>query len=58
MKEIREAPGTLVYRNVTFQVETFDKLKAWQRLLEEQTGRLLTNSEVLCEVIRRAPEPS
>jgi hypothetical protein len=50
----RERPGPLVHRGITFTVESFDRLKAFQRELEQQQRRTFTNSETLCELIRRA----
>lgn len=42
-----EPLGPLVYRNVAFTIETFDRLKDFQRELEQAEGRTVTNSEAL-----------
>jgi hypothetical protein len=44
----------LVHRHITFTVESFDRLKAFQRELEQRERRALTNSEAISELIRRA----
>ncbi|HVI58039.1 MAG TPA: hypothetical protein VM619_04075 [Luteimonas sp.] len=49
---------TLVYRTISFEVPAFDKLKAYQRQMETQRGRPMTNSEVLAELLAQVPPPS
>jgi hypothetical protein len=45
----------LVYRQVSFSLEAFDRLKSWQRRLERVRGRPLTNGEVLDALILAVP---
>lgn len=40
-----------IHRAVSFDLETFDRLKDLQRALQSQAGQLLTNSDVLRVVI-------
>lgn len=40
-----------IYRQVTFDLETFDHLKAWHRELQQFYGVPLTNSELLRTLI-------
>jgi hypothetical protein len=47
----------LIYRQVSFSLEAFDRLKAWQRRLELAGGRPLTNGEVLDALILAVPLP-
>jgi hypothetical protein len=44
----------IIYRQVAFTLEAFDRLKDWQRRLERTEGRRFTNSELLDRVIRAA----
>lgn len=44
-----------VYRQVTFDVATFDRLKDWQRHLESTEWRSFTNGEVLDRIIPACP---
>lgn len=46
-----------IYREVTFDVETFDHLKAWHRELERVHGHAITNSELLRVLILSVPAP-
>lgn len=45
----------LIYRQVSFSLEAFNRLKTWQRRLELAEGRPLTNGEVLDELILAVP---
>ncbi len=45
-----------VHRQVTFDLPTFDALKAWQRRLESCLRRDLTNSEVIRMLLLASPE--
>lgn len=47
----------LIYRQVSFSLGAFDRLKAWQRRLELAGGRPLTNGEVLDALILAVPVP-
>lgn len=47
----------LIFRQVSFSLDAFDRLKAWQRRLELAGGRPLTNGEVLDVLILAAPVP-
>lgn len=47
--------GTLVFRQVAFRVETFDRLKAIQRELEASEGRTVTNAETIAAALARWP---
>jgi hypothetical protein len=46
---------TRIYREVVFDLETFDALKEWQRTLERVHRRTLTNSAVLRSLILSHP---
>lgn len=59
---LRDAHGApqrpvLIYRQVSFSLEAFDRLKAWQRRLELAGGRPMTNGEVLDALILAVPLP-
>lgn len=46
------APRTaLIFRQVSFTVPAFDRLKNYQRQLERSEGRRMTNSEALDRLI-------
>lgn len=47
----------LVYRQVTFTVPAFDRLKSWQRHWEQAEGRRVTNSEALVRLILASAAP-
>lgn len=51
------AQRPLIFRQVTFSLAAFDKLKHCQRTLEAAHGRQLSNSEVLDRLILAAPMP-
>jgi hypothetical protein len=42
---------SLIHRHVSFDLESFDALKAIQRTLEDKYRRSLTNAEVLRHVL-------
>jgi hypothetical protein len=46
-----EPKSPRVYRHVAFDLETFDHLKEWQRVLEATSNQKLTNSEVLRSLV-------
>lgn len=47
---------TRIYREVSFDLPTFDLLKAWQRRKETELRRHLTNAEALRLLIHSHPE--
>jgi hypothetical protein len=49
----------VIYRQVSFSLEAFDRLKDWQRYLEEREGRRFTNGMVLDRLIlaQSLPKP-
>lgn len=49
---------TLVYRQVTLTVPAFDRLKDWQRRLQQDHKRPFTNGEVLDHLLLAAKPPS
>lgn len=50
-------PETVVYREVPFGLDAFDRFKHWQRYLSRNEGRHLTNGETLDRLILAIPEP-
>ncbi|WP_313253354.1 hypothetical protein [Stenotrophomonas acidaminiphila] len=50
-------PGTVVYREVSFSLDAFDRFKHWQRYLSRKEGRHLTNGETLDRLILAIPAP-
>ena len=48
-------PEPLIYRQISFDLETFERVKDEQRKMERQLGRTVTNAEALCALIARAP---
>ena len=59
MREVdgfRPVPSMLVWRQVPFSVEAFDRFKDWQRLLERQEGRRVSNGEALERLILSHPQ--
>lgn len=48
---------TLVYRQVSFSLRCFERLKDWQRHLEQLEGRRMTNSEILGRMVLSLPRP-
>lgn len=58
MNSRREAPPppVLIYRQISFSLAAFDRLKEYQRHLERTEGRRLTNSEALDRLILTHPE--
>lgn len=51
-------PAKVIYREVSFGIAAFDRLKHWQRHLERKEGRRMTNGEVLDRLILAVPAPS
>ena len=51
-------PETVVYREVSFSVDAFNRLKHWQRYLARREGRHLTNGETLDRLILALPAPN
>lgn len=47
----------VVYRQVTFSIEAFDRLKNWQRHWERVEGRRVTNGVALDRLILAASNP-
>lgn len=47
----------LIFRQVSFTLPAFDRLKDYQRHLECTEGRRLTNGEVLDRLILANPRP-
>lgn len=47
----------LVYRQITFTVQAFDRLKDWQRHWEQAEGRRVTNSEALGRLLLASAAP-
>jgi hypothetical protein len=45
----------LIHRHVTLSLAAFDRLKVWQRRLEQGEDRRLTNGEVLDALILAVP---
>lgn len=52
------ARPVLVYRQVSFTLAAFDRLKDWQRHIERTEGRRVTNSEALNRLILATQSPS
>lgn len=53
-----DLPGdasTLIYRQVSFSLSAFDRLKEYQRHLERTEGRRVTNAEALDRLILSHP---
>jgi len=50
-------PATVIYRQVSFSLAAFDRLKCWQRHMETVTGQRFTNGEVLDRLILAIPLP-
>lgn len=48
----------LVYRQVSFDLPAFDKLKDWQRQYSRTEGRNITNSEALSRILADYPAPT
>ncbi len=49
--------STLIFRQVTFTLAAFDRLKDHQRHIEYTEGRTLTNGELLDRLILANPKP-
>ena len=49
--------STLIFRQVSFTLAAFDRLKDHQRYIERTEGRTLTNGEVLDRLILANPKP-
>lgn len=47
--------STLIYRQVSFTLPAFDRLKEYQRRIEHAEGRRVTNSEALDRLILSHP---
>lgn len=45
----------LIFRQVSFTLPAFDRLKVYQRRLEQNAGRRVTNSEALDRLILSCP---
>ncbi len=50
-------PVTVIYRRVAIGLDAFDRLKHWQRYIQQQESRCLTNGEVLDRLILALPAP-
>jgi len=50
-------PETVVYREFSIGLDAFDRLKHWQRFLEREEDRRLTNGEVIDRLILAVPAP-
>jgi len=50
-------PETVVYREFSIGLNAFDRLKHWQRYLEREEERRLTNGEVIDRLILAVPAP-
>jgi len=50
-------PETVVYREFSIGLDAFDRLKHWQRYLEREEERRLTNGEVIDRLILAVPAP-
>jgi hypothetical protein len=50
-------PTTVVYRELSFSVEAFNRFKHWQRYLSRKERRHLTNGETLDRLIHAIPAP-
>ena len=48
--------STLIYRQVSFSLAAFDRIKEYQRHRERTEGRTMTNSEALDRLILSHPE--
>jgi len=46
-----------VFRDIRFDLESFDRLKDWERVLSRHHGRKLSNAEVLRVLLLSAPLP-
>jgi len=46
-----------VYRQVSFDLRAFDRLKEWQRHFQKREGRRVSNSETLSRLILNNPSP-
>ncbi|QNH24985.1 hypothetical protein G4Q83_09845 [Xanthomonas theicola] len=51
-------PPKVVYRRVALAVSAFDHIKAWQRWIEQQEGRRLSNGELIDRLVLSVPLPS
>lgn len=49
--------STLIFRQVSFTLAAFDRLKDHQRYIERTEGHTLTNGEVLDRLILANPKP-
>lgn len=56
-KPLRADRCGYTYRTLAFRPETFVLLKDWQRALEQEAGRHLTNAEVLDRLLSTMPPP-
>lgn len=50
-------PVTVIYREIAFGLDAFDRLKHWQRYLSRREGRHLSNAEALDRLILALPPP-
>jgi hypothetical protein len=57
LTRLADAPtSALIYRQVSFSLQAFDRLKDFQRHLERTEGQRLTNSQALDRLILSHPE--
>jgi len=52
-EHVERKPDTLIYRQVSFDVEAFELLKGHQREMEARLRRTVTNSEALCDLLKQ-----
>jgi len=50
-------PEKVIYRQLSIGLDAFDRLKQWQRHIEQKEGRRITNGEILDRVILSIPAP-
>lgn len=50
-------PATVIYRRVAIGLGAFDRLKHWQRYIQQKESCCLTNGEVLDRLILALPTP-
>lgn len=55
-KQTEDRRTAFIYRQITFDLPTFERLKEEQRKMEHRTGRTVTNSEALCALVARVPK--
>jgi len=57
-KAIPVCSSKVVYRRVALAVSAFDHIKGWQRWIEQQEGRRLSNGELIDRLVLSVPLPS